>query len=74
MRPAGLTITAERTARGYIAHCRALELSCEGATEDEARRNLVGAITALYGPPAAEVDLRPPPPLRVKQVDVRLHE
>ena len=43
-------------------------------TEDEARRNVVEAIAALYGPPAAEVDLRPPPPLRVKRVDVRLHE
>ena len=74
MRPTELTITAERTASGFIAHCRALEVSCEGATEDEARRNVVEAITALYGAPAAELDLRPPPPLRVKRVDVRLHE
>lgn len=72
VRPTELTITAERTASGFIAHCRALDLSCEGATEDEARRNVVEAIAVLYGaPPTAELDLRPPPPPRVTRVDVR---
>ena len=75
MRPAHFNVVAERTADGYIAHCRELEISCEGATEDEARRNVVDAIAMLFdAPPARELDLRLPEPTRVKQIDVRVRE
>ncbi|MEO6043723.1 MAG: hypothetical protein ABIQ47_07360 [Tepidiformaceae bacterium] len=75
MRPAHFNVVAERTANGYIAHCRELEISCEGATEDEARRNVVDAIAMLFdAPPARELDLRLPEPTRVKQIDVRVRE
>ena len=75
MRPAHFNVVAERTADGYIAHCRELEISCEGATEDEARRNVVDAIAMLFDAPLArELDLRLPEPTRVKQIDARLRE
>ena len=75
MRPLHVTISAERTAAGFIAHCRELEISCEGATEDEARRNAADAIALFFdAPPAGEIDLRPPEPPRVKQIDVRVRE
>ena len=75
MRPAHFNVVAERTADGYIAHCRELEISCEGATDEEARRNVVDAIAMLFdAPPTRELDLRLPEPARVKQIDVRVRE
>lgn len=72
MQPAHFTLSAERTATGYIAYCRELEMSCEGRTEDEARQLIVQAIALLFdAPPAEEVDLRLPEPQRVKQVNIR---
>ena len=75
MRPAHFNVSAKRNTDGYIAHCRELEISCEGATEDEARRSVVDAIAMLFdAPPARELDLRLPEPTRVKQIDVRVRE
>ena len=75
MRPAHFNVSAERTKDGYIAHCRELEISCEGATEEEARWNVAEAITLLFdAPPTRELDLRLPEPARVKQIDVRVRE
>ena len=75
MRPMHFNVSAEPTADGFIAHCRELEISCEGATEDEARRNVIEAITLLFDSgPLGELDVRLPEPSRVKQIDVRLHE
>ena len=75
MRSLHFNVSAERTANGFIAHCRELEISGEGATEQEARRNVIEATTLLFDSgPAGELDLRPPEPPRVKQIDVRLHE
>jgi len=68
-------ISSERTASGFMAHCRELEVSCGGATEEEARRNVVEAITLLFdAEPRGELDLRLPDPPRVKQIDVRVRE
>ncbi len=75
MRPVHFNVTAQPTADGFIAHCRELEISCEGATEEEARRNVVEAIAMLFdASPLGELDPRLPEPSRVKQIDVRLHE
>ena len=72
MPPEQLVVTAERTVRGWVAHCAALGISCEGPTEAAARAEVVAAITALYGAePVAEVDARPPEPPRVRQVRLR---
>jgi hypothetical protein len=66
------TVSAERTAAGWLAHCPELDISCEGANEDEARRAVVDAIGALHGfGPTVEVDARPPEPARVQQVVIR---
>ncbi|MEP6871170.1 MAG: hypothetical protein ABI939_04890 [Anaerolineaceae bacterium] len=75
MRPLHFNVSAERTPDGFIAHCRELEISCEGPTEEEARRNVVDAIAMLFdSSPADELDLRLSEPSRVKQIDLRLHE
>ncbi len=75
MRPMHFTVSAEPTANGFIAHCPELEISCEGATEEDARRNVIDAIAMLFDSvPVGELDLRLPEPSRVKQIDVRLHE
>ena len=75
MQPAHFTVSAERTPSGFIAHCRQLEICCEGATEEEARRNVVEAIALLFdAPPAREVDQRLPEPRRVEQIEVRVRE
>ena len=72
MRPLHFNVSAERTAGGYIARCRELEISCEGTSEEEARRNVADAIALLFdASPAGELDLRVPEPPRVTQVNVR---
>ena len=72
MPPTHFNVSAEPTVNGFIAHCRELEISCEGATEEEARRNVVEAIAILFGAsPTETFDLRPQQPAKVRQVRLR---
>ena len=50
MRPAHFNVDAERTADGYIAHCRELEIAGEG---EETRLSAVEVGLALFGESAA---------------------
>ncbi len=68
-----LTAIIEREDDGYVALCPELDIASQGATIEEARANLVEALTLFYETASpAEVQQRQHSELLVTQVDVTI--
>ena len=68
-----LTAILEREGDGYVALCPEYDVASQGATIEEARENLIEALTLFFecaGP--AEVDRRFRPEVLVTQVEVKV--
>lgn len=68
-----LTAIIEREDDGYVALCLEYDIASQGTTIEEARDNLVEALTLFFeSADAAEVDRRFQPEVLVTQVEVRV--
>ncbi len=68
-----LTAIIEREDNGYVALCPEYDVASEGATIEEARDNLVEALTLFFeSADAAEVQRRFQPEVLVTQVEVKV--
>jgi predicted RNase H-like HicB family nuclease len=68
-----LTAIIEREEDGYVALCPEYDIASEGATIEQARENLIEALTLFFeSADAAEVTRRYQPEVLVTQVEVRI--
>jgi len=68
-----LTAIIEREDDGYVALCPEYDIASEGATIEEARDNLVEALTLFFeSADASEVMRRYQPEVLVTQIEVRV--
>jgi predicted RNase H-like HicB family nuclease len=71
LRPLRVTAIIEREDDGYVALCPELDIASEGASVEEARANLVEALTLFFeSADASEVDRRLHTEVFVTQVEV----
>ena len=68
-----LTAIIEREDGGYVALCPEYDIASQGKTIEEARDNLIEALTLFFeSADTAEVDRRFQPEVLVTQVEVRV--
>ena len=68
-----LTAIVEREGSGYSALCPEYDVASQGATIEEARENLVEALTLFFEcADASEVERRFQPEVLITQVEVRV--
>ncbi len=68
-----LTAIIEREADGYVALCPEYDIASEGATIEEARDNLVEALTLFFeSAEISELERRFQPEVLVTQVEVKV--
>ncbi|MGA3028636.1 MAG: type II toxin-antitoxin system HicB family antitoxin [Bryobacteraceae bacterium] len=65
-----VTAIIEREEDGFVALCPELDIASEGATIEEARANLIAALTLFFETAASEVDRRFHGEVFVTQVEV----
>lgn len=68
-----LTAIIERESDGYVALCPEYDVASQGATVEEARANLIEALTLFFEcADASEVERRYRPELLITQVEVKV--
>lgn len=71
MRTFKLTAVIEREEDGYVALCPEIDVASQGATIDEARRNLREAVELFFESASdSEVDRRMPSEIHVEPLEV----
>jgi len=54
-----LQVVIYREGEGFVAQCLNVDVASDGATQAEARANILEALELYFGEPAAEADYQP---------------